>query len=88
MNHPPSLQRFRIEPSGSGHQRCVDIDTTDDEILPRLRKPWVALGERLRKTALSIPSNIAEGRRRESERELGRVLSIAAGSASELDYQR
>jgi four helix bundle protein len=41
----------------------------------------------LRKTALSIPSNIAEGCGRETERELGRFLSIAAGSASELDYQ-
>lgn len=41
----------------------------------------------LRKTALSIPSNIAEGCGRQSERELARFLSIAAGSTSELDYQ-
>jgi four helix bundle protein len=41
----------------------------------------------LRKTALSIPSNIAEGCGRESERELARFLSIAAGSTNELDYQ-
>jgi four helix bundle protein len=41
----------------------------------------------LRKSATSVPSNIAEGCGREGERELGRFLSIAAGSASELEYQ-
>ena len=41
----------------------------------------------LRKTALSIPSNIAEGCGRETDRDFGRFLSIAAGSANELDYQ-
>jgi four helix bundle protein len=41
----------------------------------------------LRKTALSIPSNVAEGCGRQTDRDLGRFLSIAAGSAKELDYQ-
>ena len=41
----------------------------------------------LRKTATSIGSNIAEGCGRESEAELARFLSIAAGSASETEYQ-
>jgi four helix bundle protein len=41
----------------------------------------------LRKTATSIGSNIAEGCGRESELELARFLSIAAGSASEAEYQ-
>ena len=41
----------------------------------------------LRKTATSIGSNIAEGCGRESEPELARFLSIAAGSASEGEYQ-
>ncbi len=41
----------------------------------------------LRKSATSMPSNIAEGCGRESERELARFLSIAAGSASESEYQ-
>ena len=34
-----------------------------------------------------MPSNIAEGCGREGERELARFLSIAAGSASEAEYQ-
>ena len=41
----------------------------------------------LRKTALSIPSNIAEGCGRQTDRDLARFLSISAGSANELDYQ-
>jgi four helix bundle protein len=41
----------------------------------------------LRKSATSIPSNIAEGCGRAGEKELGRFLSIAAGSASETEYQ-
>lgn len=41
----------------------------------------------LRKSASSIPSNIAEGCGREGEREFARFLSIAAGSASESEYQ-
>lgn len=41
----------------------------------------------LRRSATSIPSNIAEGCGRSGERELARFLSIAAGSASESEYQ-
>jgi four helix bundle protein len=41
----------------------------------------------VRKSATSVPSNIAEGCGRETERELTRFLAIAAGSASELEYQ-
>jgi four helix bundle protein len=41
----------------------------------------------LRKSATSVPSNIAEGCGRDSERELARFLNIAAGSANESEYQ-
>lgn len=41
----------------------------------------------LRKSATSVPSNIAEGCGRHGEKELHRFFSIAAGSASELEYQ-
>lgn len=41
----------------------------------------------LLKSATSIPSNIAEGCGRRGDAELARFLSIAAGSASETEYQ-
>ena len=40
-----------------------------------------------RKTAVSIPSNIAEGRRRASRGELRRFFLIAYGSGAELETQ-
>ena len=44
------------------------------------------LTAQLRRSAASVPTNIAEGCGREGERELARFLSIAAGSASETEY--
>ncbi len=41
----------------------------------------------LLRSAVSIPSNIAEGCGRQGDKELARFLSIAAGSASETEYQ-
>lgn len=40
-----------------------------------------------RRCAVSIPSNIAEGRRRTSKAELSRFLTIAYGSGAELETQ-
>jgi four helix bundle protein len=44
------------------------------------------LTSQMRRAASSIPSNLAEGCGRNSDAELARFSSIAAGSASELEY--
>ncbi len=41
----------------------------------------------LRRAAVSIPSNIAEGCGGTGDRELAHFMSMAAGSASEVEYQ-
>lgn len=45
------------------------------------------LAQQLRKSALSIPSNIVEGCARPSEADHARFLGIAFASARELEYQ-
>ena len=44
------------------------------------------LTAQLRRSAASIPTNIAEGCGRDGERDFARFISIAAGSASETEY--
>ncbi|WBA40156.1 four helix bundle protein [Hymenobacter canadensis] len=51
------------------------------------REELFGLVSQMRRSAASIPTNIAEGCGRGSDADLARFLTIAAGSASELDYQ-
>ena len=51
------------------------------------REELFGLVSQMRRSASSVPTNIAEGCGRDSDAELGRFLIIASGSASELDYQ-
>ena len=46
-----------------------------------------ALADQMRRSVISIPSNIAEGQQRDSAKEFAYFLSIAKGSAGELRAQ-
>lgn len=52
---------------------------------PKMEK--FALSSQITRSAVSIPSNIAEGASRSSEKDFARFLEIALGSAFELETQ-
>ena len=51
------------------------------------RSEAYGLTPQIRRAAVSIPSNLAEGCGRNGDAELARFCHIASGSASELEYQ-
>ena len=58
---------------------------TLSKLLPPEEK--FGLASQMRRAAVSIPSNIAEGKERRGNNEFRHFLSIARGSASELETQ-
>lgn len=66
----------------------VELAETVYRVTARFPKSELfALSSQMRKAAVSIPSNIAEGRARDSNREFLRFLSISRGSLAELETQ-
>lgn len=66
------------------HQLTLDIykSTTN---FPKEER--YGLTSQMRRSASSVPSNIAEGCGRDSQPQFARFLNISSGSASELEYQ-
>ena len=63
---------------------CVLVCKRSDELPGRER---FGLTQQLRKAAVSVPSNIAEGHTRGTPAEIRRYGSIAAGSLAEVETQ-
>jgi four helix bundle protein len=66
------------------HEFVLDVYRGTSDFPPEER---FGLTSQLRRAAVSVASNIAEGCGRGGERELGRYLNMAGGSASEVEYQ-
>ena len=66
----------------------MDVAANVCELTTTLNEPkWYALADQLRRSAVSLPSNIAEGHGRRSRAEFVRFVSIANGSLRELETQ-
>ena len=55
--------------------------------IPKRRNLWLSLVSQIRRAAVSIPSNIAEGAARNSNKEFIQFLYISLGSLAELETQ-
>ena len=69
-------------------QRAMDVVIEVCKLVKLLPKEETyALSDQMRRSAVSIPSNIAEGQGRNSTKEYLQFLSIAKGSICELETQ-
>ena len=69
-------------------QKAMDLTVEIYNLVKRLpREETYALSDQMRRAVVSIPSNIAKGQGRNSDKEFINFLSIARGSLWELETQ-
>lgn len=69
-------------------QKAMQLTELTYELVQQLPKfEQFSLADQMRRAAVSIPSNIAEGQKRLGKVELAHFCSIALGSAAELETQ-
>ncbi len=69
-------------------QKSMDLVTLIYKITDKFPKTEIyGLTSQMRRCAVSIPSNIAEGSARKTRRDYGQFLHIAYGSGAELETQ-
>ena len=69
-------------------QKAMDLALLTYKLVKSLpREELYGLSDQMRRSAVSIPSNIAEGYQRGSDKELSYFLRIALGSCAELETQ-
>lgn len=69
-------------------EKAMELAEETYKLVEKLPKQETyALSDQMRRAAISIPSNIAEGQRRNSTKEFKQFLSIADGSCAELETQ-
>ncbi len=69
-------------------QKSMELVVEVYRLIKQLPKEELfALSNQIRRSAISIPSNIAEGQARNSTKEFIHFISIAKGSKSELETQ-
>ena len=69
-------------------QKAVDLCVEAYRLSKKLPKEELyALSDQIRRAAVSVPSNIAEGHARHSRKDFAHFLKIAQGSIAELETQ-
>ena len=79
------MQNFRnLKVWQTSHQLVKEVYQCT-QIFPK--EETYGLSSQIRRSCISIPSNIAEGCGRGTDKDFARFVQIAIGSASELEYQ-
>ena len=66
--------------------KALSLALSIDRLVARINaRRYAPLKNQLFRAASSIPANIAEGRRKKTDRDFAKFLGIAAGSSSELE---